>query len=65
MPVENQETVQFSFDASAVNADRAANDVCVAKSSEWGITQQQVIDNCVPSVSNFITRTLKERKVIA
>lgn len=65
MKVEGSGEVDFSFDVNKDSAEFAADAVCMQKGGQFGLTtREQVVEQCIPAVSNFITTTLKQRNLV-
>ena len=59
MNVNNAGEFEFSFNANTP-VETVANDLCIAKSSVFGIqTQEQLINNCIPPVAAYIRSNLR------
>lgn len=62
MNANNMGEFEFSFDPS-VPVNTVANDLCMLKAQDFGITtQEQLLQNCIPPVAQYINSVLSGRK---
>ena len=66
MTVEgSEEDIDFSFDVNKNTPESAADAVCMQRGGQFGLTtREQVVKQCIPVVSDFITNTLKQRNLV-